>query len=72
MMWGVAEVTKGYAGAAAAAVMCVKGKVPLTNHQNNNTLQQCILYYIQYTHIHIKAHTPRSPIRWAHEGVVSY
>jgi len=40
-----AEVTKGYAG-AAAAVMCVKGKVPLTNHQNNNTLQQCILYYV--------------------------
>jgi len=43
---GAAEVTKGYAGAAAAAVMCVKGKVPLTNHQNNNTLQQCILYYV--------------------------
>lgn len=31
---GAVEVTKGYAG-AAVAVICVKGKVPLTNHQNN-------------------------------------
>lgn len=56
-VWGAKEVAKGYAG-AAAAVMCVKGKVPLTNHQNNNTLQQCILYYVHiYTqkrinHVH--------------------
>jgi len=57
-VWGAAEVTKGYAGAAAAAVMCVKGKVPLTNHQNNNTLQQCILYYV-----HTYTLKPRAPTR---------
>lgn len=55
---GAAEVAKGYAGAAAAAAaaMCVKGKVPLTNHQNNNTLQQCILYYV-HTYTHKSVHT---------------
>jgi len=52
-VWGAVEVAKGYAG-AAAAVMCVKGKVPLTNHQNNNTLQQCILYYV---HIYTQKRT---------------
>lgn len=57
---GRPEVAKGYAG-AAAAVMCVKGKVPLTNHQNNNTLQQYIYIYkyilLYSSHRHECVHT---------------